>query len=64
MPRPTIVVGFLPPYYPARLNRRQSPDEQKLRKVMEEMTEQAKVLSKDEAVRLHEVSGALRICPS
>lgn len=59
MPRPTIVVGFLPPYYPARLNRRQSPDEQKLRKVMEEMTEQAKVLSKDEAVRLHEVFGGI-----
>lgn len=59
MPRPTIVVGFLPPYYPALLNRRQSPDEQKLRKVMEEMTEQAKVLSKDEAVRLHEVFGGI-----
>lgn len=32
MPRPTIVVGFLPPYYPVRLNRRQSPDEQNLEK--------------------------------
>ena len=59
MPRPTIVVGFLPPYYPARLNRRESPEEQKLRKVMEEVTEQAKVLSKDEAVRLHEVFGGI-----
>lgn len=59
MPRPTIVVGFLPPYYPARLNRRESPEEQKLRKVMEEVTEQAKVLSKNEAVRLHEVFGGI-----
>ncbi len=59
MPRPTIVVGFLPPYYPARLNRRNSLEEQKLRQVMEEVTEEAKNLSKDGAVRLHEVFGGI-----
>ena len=59
LPRPTIVIGFLPPYYPARLNRRNSSKEQKLRQVMEEVTERARKLSKDGAVRLHEVFGGI-----
>ena len=34
---PAIVVGFLPPYYPQRLNRRASEEERRLRRIMEEV---------------------------
>ena len=34
---PAIVVGFLPPYYPPRLNRRATADERRLRSIMEEL---------------------------
>ena len=34
---PAIVVGFLPPYYPQRLNRRASAKERRLRGIMEEL---------------------------
>lgn len=34
---PAIVVGFLPPYYPSRLNRRATDKERRLRGIMEEL---------------------------
>ncbi|WP_446425518.1 M20/M25/M40 family metallo-hydrolase [Mailhella sp.] len=34
---PAIVVGFLPPYYPPRLNRRATAHERRLRSIMEEL---------------------------
>lgn len=59
LPRPTIVVGFLPPYYPARVNEEKSPEEKKLKEVMEEIVAKARVLCGDDAVRLHKVFGGI-----
>lgn len=59
LPRPTVIVGFLPPYYPARINRAKSPEERKLKEVMEELVAQAQALSADGAVKLHQVFGGI-----
>ncbi len=58
-PRPAIIVGLLPPYYPARVNRSASEEERELRSRMEEVVAQAKEMSSDGAVRMHEVFGGI-----
>lgn len=59
LPRPAVVVGFLPPYYPAVVNGRKTEEEIKLRSVMEKMVQKAAELSDDGAVCLHEVFGGI-----
>ncbi len=38
---PAIVVGFLPPYYPHRINRRRTENERRLRAIMETLRDEA-----------------------
>ncbi len=56
---PAIVVGFLPPYYPHRVNRRRNEKERTLRRIIEEMVAKATVLSEDGAVSIKEVFGGI-----
>lgn len=56
---PAIVVGFLPPYYPHRVNRRRNAKERALRNIIEEMVAKAKVISEDGAVSVKEVFGGI-----
>ena len=56
---PAIVVGFLPPYYPHRVNRRRNAKERALRSIMEEMVAKAAILSEDGAVSIQEVFGGI-----
>ncbi len=56
---PAIVVGFLPPYYPHRVNRRRNQNEKILRKVIEEAASRAGALAQDQATSLQEVFGGI-----
>ncbi len=56
---PAIVVGFLPPYYPHRVNRRRNQNEKVLRKIIEEAALRAGALAKDEATSIQEVFGGI-----
>ena len=56
---PAIVVGFLPPYYPHRVNRRRNQNEKVLRKVIEEAASRAGSLAQDQATSLQEVFGGI-----
>ena len=58
-PRPAIIVGLLPPFYPPRINRNETSEEQILRRIIQEAVEDAKELSGDGAVRSHEVFGGI-----
>jgi arginine utilization protein RocB len=49
---PAIIIGFLPPYYPQRLNRRKTENERNLRRIMEDVT--AELQERTGAVRLVE----------
>ena len=52
---PAYAVGFVPPYYPARLNRRRTENERRLRAVMEETVPEAGELAGDGRVELTEL---------
>jgi arginine utilization protein RocB len=52
---PAYVVGFVPPYYPARLNRQRTENERRLRAVMEETVPEAGALAGDGRVELTEM---------
>ena len=56
---PAIIVGFVPPYYPARLNTQKNVNEKRLRLLMEDLTQQASQLAGDGAVRLVDVFGGI-----
>ncbi len=56
---PAIVVGFLPPYYPHRVNRRRNQKEKNLRAIIEEASQRAGALAKDNATSLQEVFGGI-----
>lgn len=56
---PCYIVGFLPPFYPARINNNETENDRKLRKVVSEIVEQAKELSNDGSVEMHEVFGGI-----
>lgn len=56
---PAVLVGFVPPFYPSRINKRSTPNERRLRAVMEEMTVKSGKLAGDGAVRLTEVFGGI-----
>lgn len=56
---PAMVVGFLPPYYPHRVNRNRNEDEKRLRSVLMQALSEAKVLSGDGAVSFREVFGGI-----
>lgn len=56
---PAYIVGFVPPYYPARLNTRKNDKEKALRRVIEETVEEASVLIGDNAFGLTEVFGGI-----
>lgn len=56
---PAIIVGFVPPYYPQRLNHRKNDDERKLRRIIEDMCQEAGVLAGDGATYMTEVFGGI-----
>lgn len=56
---PAIIVGFVPPYYPQRLNHRKNEDERKLRRIIEDISHEAGVLAGDGATYMTEVFGGI-----
>lgn len=56
---PAYVVGFVPPYYPARLNTRKNDKEKALRRVVEETVAEASEMIGDNAFGLTEVFGGI-----
>jgi arginine utilization protein RocB len=56
---PAIIVGFVPPYYPQRLNHRKNESERHLRRVIEDMCQEAGVLAGDGATYMTEVFGGI-----
>jgi len=56
---PAIVVGFLPPYYPHRVNRNRNAKERRLRRVIEAMSRRAGVLARDAKTSFREVFGGI-----
>ncbi len=59
MTGPAIVVGFLPPYYPHRVNRRRDQKEIALRHIIEEASKRAGALAQDNATSIQEVFGGI-----
>ena len=56
---PAIIVGFVPPYYPQRLNHRKNENERHLRRVIEDMAHEAGLLAGDGATYMTEVFGGI-----
>ncbi|MCF0254501.1 MAG: RocB protein, partial [Duodenibacillus sp.] len=52
---PALVVGFVPPYYPHRRNRRRTAGERRMRAALEAMAARAGELAGDGAVLVHEI---------
>lgn len=56
---PAVVVGFLPPYYPHRINKRRDEKEKLLRRIVEETAVWAGELAGDGATSVKEVFGGI-----
>ena len=56
---PAIVLGFLPPYYPSRLNAERTPKERELKRIIREQADRAKELAGDGAVTVQEIFGGI-----
>ncbi len=56
---PAVVVGFVPPYYPQRLNHRKNDNERHLRRVIEDMAYEAGQAAGDGATYMTEVFGGI-----
>ncbi len=56
---PCIVVGFVPPYYPYRLNTNRTPKERKLRQIVNDMAKLGGEMAGDNATMTHEVFGGI-----
>lgn len=56
---PCIIVGFVPPYYPYRLNTNRTEKERKLRQIVNDMAELGGRMAGDNATMTHEVFGGI-----
>lgn len=56
---PAVIVGFVPPYYPSRINRNRTENERLLRTVIEQAAQKAGAMAGDGATTTIEVFGGI-----